>query len=239
VTDPITLRAQNPNPLTLPLTGLHGRTLTSSPGAPCSTGKYHRGPGAPVRLRHRWAEPSRARHRSRIPTVPRARTSSPPRTYSTAARSRTGERARRRGGPWRRRRPWSPSRGGRGEAGRSGQGEKDEMVLGFCGERLRRGVLPARDGRTAVGFDPTAAERGRARGPLLAQAGSRFPGPGPGCGLVRGEASRAGVLPRWAGPRWAILGSILDWCTVRFCDFLRNYFNHLMHDLISILISPT
>jgi hypothetical protein len=44
-----------------------------------------------------------------------------------------------------------------------------------------------------------------------------------------------GALGRF-GPNFGVLGQLHS---KAFCYFLRNAFNHLMHDLISILISPT
>jgi hypothetical protein len=71
-------------------------------------------------------------------------------------------------------------------------------------------VLTRRDQRATVDRDRTVAVDPQACGPLLAQAGCGFPGPGPGCGLVRGSAPRARALAALGraalgcfGPCWA------------------------------------
>ena len=70
----------------------------------------------------------------------------------------------------------------------------------------RRGrVLIRREGRTAVGFDPTADNDRQPHGLHLAQEGvarwAVFPGSGPSCCLGRGVLrARAGCPP--AGPLW-------------------------------------
>jgi hypothetical protein len=129
-------------------------------------------------------------------------------------RSHPGERTRRRGGP-RRRHTFGRRRAEERGGGRSGCGEQERNALGL-GQHAHRGwVLIHRNPRVTVGSDPTATDRSRARGPLTAQAGSDFPGPGPGCGLVRGSALprarfRVGpgqVWPFWA-PFWTGLGRV-------------------------------
>jgi hypothetical protein len=99
----------------------------------------------------------------------------------------------------------------RRQARAAGGGAGDERAneLGLGRRAQGGGGLIHCKPRVTVDADPTVSGRQGALGPLLAQAGSRFPGPGPGCGLVRGEAPRAGVWPCWAGLRWAVLGPIL------------------------------
>jgi hypothetical protein len=67
------------------------------------------------------------------------------------------------------------------------------MDLGFAGAGCDRGFCSGRNGRTAIRSDPTAAGGFGDAGLLLAQAACRFPGPGPGCGLVRGSATPRAV----------------------------------------------
>ena len=119
----------------------------------------------------------------------------PPLSRSTAACSHTGEHARRREGRRRRRSylPRRPPRGCRVFSWREKTG-RERMKLGFGGSR-RSPVLIRREGRRAVGFDPTAhsphERAGRFRPKRVPRAG-RLGGPGPRCGLGAGRRARAG-----------------------------------------------
>ena len=75
----------------------------------------------------------------------------------------------------------------------------------------RRGrVLIRREGRTAVGFNPTAENDRQPHGLHLAQEGVArwvvFPGSGPSCGLGRGVL-RTRVGRPLAGPLWQVAWS--------------------------------
>jgi hypothetical protein len=73
----------------------------------------------------------------------------------------------------------------------------------------------------------------RARGPLSAQAERGFPGPGPGCGLVRGQAPARARWPCWAGPSglfWAGLDKIHS-------KFVKYFFRKFLLDISCIVLS--
>jgi len=128
----------------------------------------------------------------------------PPPSRSTAACSHTGEHARWREGRRRRRSylPRRPPRGCRLFRGREKTG-REKMKLGFGGSR-RSPVLIRREGRRAIGFDPTAhsaRERaGRFRPRRVPRAG-RLGGPGPRCGLGAGAPRACWQAGRLLGCR--------------------------------------
>jgi hypothetical protein len=149
-----------------------------------------RGSGAPPPL---TGPRRRERAVAADPTAPCARVSKPPRAHSMAARSRTGERARWRGGPRRRRRPWSRSRGGRGEAGGGSRG--GERLARISGKDAARGFCPSEvDARPSILIGRSRSIRGRAgrfwprRGttfPAQAQVAAWCAGEPPACAVAR------------------------------------------------------
>ena len=109
-----------------------------------------------------------------------------------AARGSSRARARRREGPWRRRHLHFLLSGRRERllAARMREKGRERNELGFRGKAGRGGVFIRRNGRTAVGFDPTAWNDRATQRPRRGALPWHFAGPGPRCGLGR-QCARA------------------------------------------------
>jgi hypothetical protein len=114
-------------------------------------------------------------------------------------------------------------------------GERREEYARVSGRSGSLGVLIRRDQRATVDRDRTIAVVPRVCGPLLAQARRRFPGPGPGCGLVRGSAPHTRVVARVLG--WAALGR--DGLDHMYSSLyqLSNFSETLLHISCMVFIS--
>ena len=111
----------------------------------------------------------------------------PPWLSSTVPRAALATHARRREGPWRRRHLHFLLSGRRERllAARMREKGRERNELGFRGKAGRGGVFIRRNGRTAVGFDPTAWNDRATQRPRRGALPWHFAGPGPRCGLGR------------------------------------------------------
>jgi hypothetical protein len=192
--------------LTLTLTEQE-TSLTSSPGATCSMGKPCCCSAAPADHRRRWAAPSELVELVELADLHRAVMRGLTSHLEPTRRWRAHVQASALAG--------EEARGGAIASAAVARRKKERLRgakvtgLGFSERRARPGVLTRRNRRATVDYDRTVAVVPRACGTLPAQAGHRFPGPGPGCGLVRGSAPRARgcrVELGHFGLFWAVLG---------------------------------